>query len=132
MIPWLATASGLLLVGLMVPVARRFAERHAATRHLRQHLGRAATLRKPRAAAQAIEEAWRQFLFERWAIPRTLTPGEWPQMLTENGVSAGTISEFAALVDDLHYLRYAPELSAYESLQGELIDRSVKLARMLA
>jgi hypothetical protein len=130
--PWLLAASGLLFVGLMIPVARRFAERRAATRHLRRSLKQAETIGKPRPAAQAIEEAWRQFLFERWEVPKSLAPGEWPQKLVEHDVNASTVDDFSALVDDLHYLRYAPELSAYESLRKDLVERSVRLAHLLA
>jgi hypothetical protein len=34
-------------------------------------------------------------------------------------------------VDDLHYLRFAPELSETRSLTAELVERSERLAREL-
>jgi hypothetical protein len=130
--PWLMAALALILGGLLIPAVKRSAERRATTRHLRQHLRSAATLEKPRAAAHAIEEAWRDFLYERWSLPQNLAPGEWPRQLAEHGVADDVLTELSGLVDDLHYLRYAPELSAYENLRAELVDRSLRVARLLS
>jgi hypothetical protein len=130
--PWLLVIPALLLLGVLTPMMKRLGERRRTTLDLRRHLEHAATLDKPRAAAHAIEDAWRHFFHERWSLPVTLAPGEWASKLTEQGVASDTVGELAKLVDDLHYLRYAPELSAYESLRAELVERSLRLARSLS
>ena len=48
-----------------------------------------------------------------------------------SGLKAPGLAELGRLVEDLDYLRCAPELSASESLTAELVARSLKLARSL-
>jgi hypothetical protein len=55
---------------------------------------------------------------------------QWAQEL-RGGLKGPTLTELGGLVEDLEYLRYAPELSASESLVAELVARSLKLARGL-
>ncbi|MDH3255827.1 MAG: BatD family protein [Acidobacteriota bacterium] len=130
--PLLLAGSVLLVLALAAPLARRAGERRKTRVSLRRHLKAAADLEKPRLAAQAIEAAWREFFSERWSFSSSLSPSEWPARLTACGVTPETAAEVTRLIDDLHYLRYAPELSAYEDLRRDLVERSMRLARELS
>lgn len=98
---------------------------------LQHHLRRAGTKNKPREAAALIEDGWRQFLEARWKIPPGTPSTQWGRLLSDTGAPAETAEELVRLADDLHYLRYAPQLSDTAALQKELILRSTKLGRSL-
>jgi hypothetical protein len=85
-----------------------------------------------RQAATAAEDAWREFLGRRFAVPADTPANQWPRLLAARGLEPHVCGELLRLLDDLHYLRYAPQLASTESLQRELWDRSRRLARRLA
>lgn len=130
LLPWLfALPWGVVLV---VALARRHtaagrddADRPA--RHFAQRLAAVATDERAKTAAAAIEGAWRELLAARWKVAAETPAARWRQRVGEAGADPAAAADLGALVDDLHYLRYAPQLSAVGALRSELIDRSRSL-----
>ena len=106
--------------------------RRGERRRLAERLREAARERRPRQAAAAIEDAWREFLHGRWQIPPGAPSPQWPDLLAERGADPAAARDLARLADDLHYLRYAPQLSSADALRADLIERSRRLLRPLA
>jgi hypothetical protein len=104
--------------------------RSAAAR-LQQRLAETGSESRPRQAAAQIEEAWREFLAARWEVPPATPAMKWSALLAERDADAEATRELAQLVDDLHYLRFAPQLSSTETLRGEALDRCRRLSRRL-
>jgi BatD DUF11 like domain len=129
LLPWLfALPWGVVLTVALVrrrsarhlgddPAGRRFADRLDGVRE------------EPRArqAAAEIEGAWRELLVARGLVTADTAAARWRERLAERNADPAGAVELAALVDDLHYLRYAPQLSAVDALRRELIDRSHRL-----
>jgi len=128
-LPWLLVV--LLVAVLGVLLRRGLGGRGGAAALLQHHLRQAAGRGKPREAAALIEEGWRTFLEARWNIPPGTPSTQWGRLLAATGAPADTAAELVRLADDLHYLRYAPQLSDTAALQRELILRSTKLGRTL-
>ncbi len=125
-LPWGLAAFVLLL-------RRRAGPSHRTERRrLLARLAGAMTESQPRRAAAEIEEAWREFLHDRWDLPRGSPSTRWGTLLAERGARKSAADDLVKLADDLHYLRYAPKLSSTEGLQRELIERSRKLARAVS
>lgn len=106
----------------------------AARRRLEQRLAEVpapAAAERPRQAAAAFEEAWRDFLAERWGLPPGTPSPRWAEMLAARGADAEAARELGRLADDLHYLRYAPQLSATAPLVAEVRARCQRLLRRL-
>lgn len=127
--PWLFGLPWVL--GALVLVLRRrgVGEHLQARRHLLARLSEASSEERPRQAAALIEDAWRDFLQERWDIPEGAASPQWARLLVERGVDATSAEALVKLADDLHYLRYAPKLSAIDDLRADLLERSRKLAK---
>ncbi len=106
--------------------------RRSERRRLAERLRDAAREHRPRQAAAAIEDAWRDFLHGRWQIPPGVPSPQWPDLLAERGANPQAARDLARLADDLHYLRYAPQLSSADALRTDLIERSRRLLRPLA
>jgi hypothetical protein len=124
-LPWLAIPCGLALVLTLVRRRRNGIPGRPAARHeLEKELHGAAAEPRPRQAAARIEEAWRAFLSERWEVPPGTPSPRWGELLEARGADPAAARELVRLADDLHYLRYAPQLSARETLCAEVIDRS--------
>lgn len=87
---------------------------------------------RPRRAAGEIEAAWREFLAEELAVPDALPPARWPDELRDRGAPREAVSELRDLLEDVHFLRFAPELSAAGALAREIAGRSRRVARVLA
>ncbi len=85
----------------------------------------------PRRAAALLEQGWREFLEQRWEIAPGTASTQWAARLEEAGAPRQPARELVALADDLHYLRYAPQLADTDTLTRELILRSKKLRRSL-
>ncbi|HVT60763.1 MAG TPA: BatD family protein [Thermoanaerobaculia bacterium] len=143
LLAWFALPWGLALVALLVrrggwPGASAGAgsgSRAAAGGRpgdsLDRRLREAAAEPRPGQAAARIEEVWRDYLSTRWGVPPTTPAARWSAALGERGADAGAAGELAGLTEDLHFLRYAPQLSATETLRGELLSRSRLLLRRL-
>jgi hypothetical protein len=94
-------------------------------------LRRAESEERPRQAAARIEDAWRGLLAERWEVPTALPPSRWRETLAAHGVDAESLYELEHLIEDLRYLRHAPQLSTTDSLRADVICRCRRLARRL-
>ncbi len=130
--PWLfAIPWGLGLLLLLVRRRRGDGGRARARDQLVSRLAAAAGESLPRRAAAEIEEAWRDFLEDRWGIPRGVPSPRWGQLLIDRGADPARAGELVRLAEDLHYLRYAPKLAAAEELRRDLRDRLRRLARRL-
>jgi hypothetical protein len=113
-----------------VPGVGKLTDREA--RHRLEHgLKEAEQEGRPRRAAARIEEAWRDFLAERWEIPPGTPSTRWANFLTARNADPDAARELVGLADDLHYLRYAPQLSTCDSMIGEVLDRCRRLLRKL-
>ncbi|HKI02820.1 MAG TPA: BatD family protein [Thermoanaerobaculia bacterium] len=103
----------------------------AAGTALEERLRQAESEERPRQVALRLEEAWRELLAERWGIPPATPFSRWRELLAADRVDAGILDDLDRLVEDLQYLRYAPQLSATGSLRDEVISRSRRLLRRL-
>lgn len=125
-IPWLA--------GLFILLWRRRGGgggRSATRAQLLKDIDAAKREEQPRRVAAMLEEAWRNFLEERWQIPPGTASTQWGPLLGDKGAPQKAADELMQLADDLHYLRYAPKLSSTEGLRSELIDRCRRLVKSL-
>ncbi|MFP5288749.1 MAG: BatD family protein, partial [Thermoanaerobaculia bacterium] len=136
-LPWLLAVPGLLALALLLARRRNGAAGNAkapereAHRRLGHGLREAEQESRPRQAAARIEEAWRELLAERWEIPPGTPSTRWAGLLEARGADPGAARELVRLADDLHYLRYAPQLSTCDAMLREVLDRCRPLARKL-
>jgi hypothetical protein len=139
LLPWLlAVPSGLALALLLL--RRRPSGGHTgragkapAAARLEQALSEAAAER-PRQVAARLEEAWREFLAERYGLPRSTPAAKWSTALAGTRgarVDDASLAELDALLDELDYLRHAPQLSTTDTLRAEALARSRRLLRRL-
>jgi hypothetical protein len=98
---------------------------------LERKLREAAGEDRPRQAAALVEEGWRGYLARRWGLPITTPPPRWGAVLAAQGVASEIADEVVRLVEELHYLRYAPQLSTTGAVRDELVARSRQLLRQL-
>jgi hypothetical protein len=135
LLPWgLALALGLALAVALVRLRREPAtgpESNHPASELEARLREAEAETRPRQVAAQIEEGWRAFLAERWGIPDAMPSSRWSQALKDQGADPGAAEELARLLDDLHYLRYAPQLCAADTMGREALDRCRRLLRRL-
>lgn len=136
LLPWLATLPLLLTVALRLarrrttgsPPARKLLDRLADIEAEDVGEGLAAN----RHAATEIEEAWRTYLVERWEIPPEIPPARWADLLAEKPAPGPAAAErIQQLHEEIHYLRYAPQLSTTDTLRRELLEHSRRLVRRL-
>jgi hypothetical protein len=132
---WLVVAPwGLVLALSLVRRGGLLGGRTAAaggTRRFRARLAEAREETRPRQAAAVIEAAWRDDLAERWGVPPESPAAAWCERLRAVAAPRQAVEGLAALIEDLHYLRHAPQLSAIAALRDELLDRSRDLQRAL-
>jgi hypothetical protein len=139
LLPWLfALPWGLALA---VALARRrpaapglaapLPQNRGAERRLRERLAEVEREERPRQMAALLEDGWRELLAERWAVPQETPSSRWAETLALKRAPDDAVEELARLVDDLHYLRYAPQLSATETLRGEALLKSRRLLSRL-
>lgn len=100
-------------------------------RELMLQLERMREEKKPRQAAQLFEETWRRYLEKRFALPPGNPLAQWREHLLACGVAPDAADLLGRLTEDLHYLRYAPELSSTDELRADLLDRSQRLLKAL-
>jgi hypothetical protein len=131
--PWAAAGLGsaALAMLLVVVAVRRRRPGGPSQRRLTERLRMAGKEQEPRQAAAVAESAWREFLAERWHVPRGAPCSRWAELLGRQGVARPVTDELVELMEDLHYLRYAPELAATAPLREELWQRSRRLLRQL-
>ena len=131
-LPW-----GLVLVAALIrhrpaPGAASGSETQAAVRELEATLSRAEAEERARGLALAVEEGWRAFLQQRWGVPPENPPSRWRALLAARGVDDGALGELGLLIEDLQYLRSAPQLSSTDTLRSDALERSRRLLRRLA
>lgn len=124
-----ATALAALAGGTALAL-RRGAPRRRRRRELAAAL-EAARAAPPRQAAADLETAWRAFAARQWNIPPELPAERFGEALAAAGPGAAAARALREHFEDLHFLRWAPELSDVESLREEAVDRSVQLLREL-
>lgn len=127
-----AAAAGLVAVGLLLAV--RAVRRGAPARRRRRELAAAIAAARTvpaREAAARLETAWRQFAADQWQIAPGLPTTRWPERLAALGLPEAARQAVVGHFDDLHFLRYAPELSDVEALRAEAVDGAARLLREL-
>ncbi len=133
-LPWLvALPWGLVLVAALVRLrsARNGIEENEETRRFAEILREAEAEERPRQMALRLEEAWRDLLARRWEVSPAAPPSRWRELLADQGVEAEALDELDLLIEDLRYLRSAPQLSTTDALRGDAISRSRRLLRRL-
>lgn len=131
-LPWLTPlAIAALFLGASKFVRRRGSGHRSERALLKRSLRKAAAAERPRQVAAEMEEAWKIFLQRRWDISPGSPTNEWSALLAAQGADVEAAGELVRLADDLHYLRYAPQLSSIDTLTGKLLVRSRKLLRSL-
>lgn len=136
--PWIAAALGAVgtlgLLGVAVLIGRLRHGTAAARGAARALLAELAAVRRedrPRAAAGRIEDAWRGYLTARYGLPASSPTAQWAAELGARGLDGEAIAALVALVDDLHYLRFAPELADTDTFTSDLVERSRALLKSL-
>jgi len=86
---------------------------------------------RPRQAAALVEEGWRGYLARRCGLPATTPAARWGAVLAAQGMAADVAEEVTRLAEELHYLRYAPQLSTTGAVRDEMLARSRQLLRRL-
>lgn len=133
-LPWLiALPWGLVLVAALVRgrTARTLLKEDEEVRRFTAILREAEAEERPRQMALRLEEAWRDLLARRWGISPATPPSRWRELLADQGVEAEALDELDLLIEDLRYLRSAPQLSTTDALRGDAISRSRRLLRRL-
>lgn len=137
-VPWLLALTLLLArrsgavraLGLALGRTPRGPGGHAL-RRLHEDLEGALEEERPRRAAAAFERGWRRFLKDALGVSETTPVSAWPDALRRRRANPRGAERLTELLEELHYLRFAPELSDVESLAGELAERSERLAHEL-
>ena len=81
--------------------------------------------------AAAVENLFQSELARRHALPDSTPAAQWAERLSHNGLSREVLDEIRALADELHYLRYAPQLAAIDSVRSDLATRARRVAAQL-
>jgi hypothetical protein len=134
-LPWLlALPWGLVLVVALVRQrSARYGEANGeAVRRLEEAMRQAEAEERPRQMAVRLEEAWRDFLHQRWGVPPETPPSRWRELLAARGVETETLGELDLLIEDVRYLRFAPQLSTTDALRADALTRGRRLLRRLA
>jgi hypothetical protein len=135
LLPWLcALPWGLALVMVLVRQRSARTGENGAEEALRMEaaLGEAAAAERPRQMAILLEAAWRELLARRWEVPPSTPPSRWRELLAARGVEAEPLAELDLLIEDLQYLRSAPQLSTTDAMRADALARSRRLLRRLA
>lgn len=93
---------------------------------------RSAAESQPREAAEAFYSAWRAFLASRFGAPPSGTRERLRQSLAESPLDPGQLERIEAVLEEIEYLRHAPELSDVGHLREEILDSSLRLLRDLS
>jgi hypothetical protein len=81
---------------------------------------------KERAAAR-VDRALREALAGRHRLDETLGPGELLAALRDKGLPEGRIADVKALLDDVEFLRFAPQLGEYDARIREMRARAARV-----
>jgi len=64
-------------------------------------------------------------------LPATTPAARWGAVLAAQGMASDVADEVTRLAEELHYLRYAPQLSTTGAVRDEMLARSRQLLRRL-
>jgi hypothetical protein len=134
LLPWLcALPWGLVLVVALVRQrsARTGGESDEEALRMEEALRQAEGEERPRQMAMRLEEAWRELVGRRWGVPASAPPSRWRELLAARGVEAEPLAELDLLIEDLQYLRSAPQLSTTDAMRADALTRSRRLLRRL-
>jgi hypothetical protein len=142
--PWLAALAAVVVVVLLMAlilVRRRrrprpdapaaAADSRPRPAEVEQKLREAAREERPRQAAALVEEGWRGYLARRCGLPAATPAARWGAVLAAQGMASDVADEVTRLAEELHYLRYAPQLSTTGAVRDEMLARSRQLLRRL-
>jgi hypothetical protein len=135
LLPWLCTLPwGVVLVVALVRQrsARSGGEAREEALRMEEALRLAESEERPRPMAVRIEDAWRDLLGRRWGVPPETPASRWRPWLAARGVEAEPLAELDLLIEDLQYLRSAPQLSTTDAMRADALARSRRLVRRLA
>ena len=119
----LAAVPGAALAGAGAFVVARRRRRRDAFRHA---LAPEAGETKERAAAR-VDRALREALARRHGLPETLGSAELLSSLRERGVPERRVVDVKGVLDDVDFLRFAPQLGEYDARIRELRDRAARV-----
>lgn len=129
---WLLGAGGVVaLLALGFVLGKRAAGGGQDARRRLSGALEAAALEPPRAAADGFERAWRAFLWARFGLPLEVPLAELGGRLDALGVGAEARTRLTSLLEEIDYLRHAPELSDVGHLRQEIVERSKRAAAAL-
>jgi aminoglycoside phosphotransferase (APT) family kinase protein len=111
-----------LVAGGAFIVARRRRKRDTFRQSLEPEPGET----KERAAAR-IDRALREALARRHGLSETLGPAELLATLKDRGLSEARLADVKALLDDVDFLRFAPQLGEYDARIREARARAVRV-----
>ena len=121
-----AIAAAALATGGAFVVARRRRLRGAFCQALVPEPGET----KERAAAR-VDRALREALARRHGVAETLGAPEILAALKDRGLPETRIAEVKALLDDVDFLRYAPQLGEYDARIREARDRAARVLSLV-
>jgi len=92
------------------------------------------TARESRAAplAQQLEGAWRTFLEVAYALPPGTPAARWGDVLAGQGRNGPIRTDLESLLEDVRYLRHAPQLASVDEVRREALAASERLFERLA
>lgn len=98
---------------------------------LRQALDLAARESRASAFAQKTQAAWRSFLEAACALPPGTPTARWGDALAPQGRNGALRADLEKLLEDLRYLRYAPQLASVDDVRGEAVAAGERLLGQL-
>jgi hypothetical protein len=90
-----------------------------AAKVLREALDLAARESRASAFAQKSEAAWRSFLEASYALPPGTPTVRWSDVLALQGRNGALRTDLEKLLEDLRYLRYAPQLASVDDVRQD-------------
>jgi hypothetical protein len=128
-----APAGAAAVTGTAAPAGAGAPDRESRPQpgEVEQKLREAAREERPRQAAALVEEGWRGYLARRCGLPATTPAARWGAVLAAQGMASDIADEVTRLAEELHYLRYAPQLSTTGAVRDEMLARSRQLLRRL-
>ena len=79
-----------------------------------------------------MDWALRDLLARRYSVPESASVSDVLSSLAERGLSATRIEEVKALLADVDFLRYAPQLGDYDTKIAGLRERATRALPRLA
>lgn len=106
------------------------AGRGGSRRALAESIAAISTTESKRTAAD-LEAVLRSYLVDRWNLPWNCTVQTWVARLQETGLPPAALEQLGEVCEDLHYLRFAPQLSQNEQLAADLKASAQRWVRNL-